>query len=755
MLGEGIQLRESLKAAGITPERKHPKIEKVPRTTGPCLVVYLGADGGIEGVEPVLADDKALARFWQFSLTNGSTFPVTRVRDPLMERGPASPEGAEKPPSAWHALCDEVTRATPRLAREKEATYYRSLFREGGEVMGLKGPLTGAPGAERVLEVIRRFEKAFPVAGGVANREAIAATLDALCRAVIARVETSNDETMVHAANMLLLDAASGGGKTVQLAFDLREATIYDTETRNVVIRTLLDAGEGGGDDAEGGTARTGICLLTGERTVLQSATFPKVRLPFIFEKGLPLFSMNTKEAECNSRYRRRDAELCPVAPGVALAIQDAYGYLLTDENRGKTWQSIPSEDPGAYDLLIAYLDSTVPEFDLHLADFLDRVEEFGTWQSEFEQQTYRVCDALKAKAGVDPTTPVALTVVRKASEGTGFVLFSAFPTVAEITTGARWWAGAMGNVPDIKIPVFPPRPAPGSDGATTAPPDKTPRRTGPLPVRPGDIVSLLTEAWTEAKGTAPEKGRANKLRGASYASALSLMVGHPYPQERAAQDLLAMVIEHAGPLLVRIGACQWRGDFSAFQNAERIKALRAVSLLGLTLKALDSEKEDFMHSPAFLIGRFLALADRLHYDYCMVVRDGQIPPGLVGNTAMATALKSPLRAFTVLSERMPVYIGWAKTAPADGNKHSRFAKAVLNEYRLVADELAQCLTRGELPETCSDCDRAHLLLGYLASTKTAKVEGQTDANPDAATAVTPDETLEGGETAPAHEEEN
>jgi hypothetical protein len=751
MLNEGIEMQRSLERAGITPEKKHPRIDKVPRTTGPCLRVCLSPEGRIIRVTPVL--DEELPAYWQYSLSNGSTFPVTRIREPLMNRGIPSDAAPETTyPSEWHRLLTDVERASPRPVSDGILAYYRGLYRAKGEINGLKAPLTGKPGAEPLLEVIRRFEQAFPFAEGALDRDAAAATLTALRETAIAYLRTHADSGMVDALKKLLFDAASGGGNTVQLAFDAEEATIYTLRMRSQVVSLLLAAEAGGEASQENEGTRVGECSLTGQSTALQAATFPKVRLPLIFEKGLPLFSMNTKEAECNSRYHRKDAELCPVSPGAALAIQDAYGYLLQDRLKGKTWQIIPSDDPDSRDLLIAYLDSA-PNFAEELAEFFNRAKEpEPKREMRFRVATGAVCKALRAEVkNGSPTRPkarIAITAIRKASEGTGFVLFSVLPEVEEIIQGAEWWDKAAENVPYIRFPVY----LSGEAGAIYY--------AEPFPVLPGDIVSLLTEVWTEAKGTAPDKGRANKLRGTSFATALSLMIEHPRPRNEAAKNLLTAVLDHAGPLLIRLGACQWRNDFTPFKNVERKKALRAISLLGLTLYAFGSTKDKYMENPAYLAGRFFALADRLHYSYCMVVREGQVPPNLVGNMAMATAMKNPKRAFDVLAERMLVYIAWASTVnpikeshePIRQNKNAKFDKsksdyasfagAILAEYRNISAELS----RQGLPSSKDGLDKAHLLLGYLASTRTSTREGDRPGGDD-------NNVVDAETNSPAHEE--
>lgn len=48
------------------------------------------------------------------------------------------------------------------------------------------------------------------------------------------------------------------------------------------------------------------------------------------------------------------------------------------------------------------------------------------------------------------------------------------------------------------------------------------------------------------------------------------------------------------------------------------------------------------MQEPAFLIGRFLSLADTLHAEYSRSVRKGDMPPQLLGNALIPTAISDP-----------------------------------------------------------------------------------------------------------------
>ena len=117
------------------------------------------------------------------------------------------------------------------------------------------------------------------------------------------------------------------------------------------------------------------------------------------------------------------------------------------------------------------------------------------------------------------------------------------------------------------------------------------------------------------------------------------------------------------------------------------------------------------MKKAAFNIGRMLALADTLHKEYCRYVRDNSIPPQLIGNALMATAIDNPERGLVRLRERLMIYK--AQADKVKGEKY-RLAKWVLSQMGQVANELADV----DLPTRTDDAAKAQMLLGYLERSK-------------------------------------
>ena len=136
----------------------------------------------------------------------------------------------------------------------------------------------------------------------------------------------------------------------------------------------------------------------------------------------------------------------------------------------------------------------------------------------------------------------------------------------------------------------------------------------------------------------------------------------------------------------------------------------------------------------AYLLGCILALSDSLHLLYCKYVRTSEedrkkekfmIPPQLMGNALMNTALESPERALCVYGQRILPYQAWARTNQTEVAKLSNWMNRKLGE---VASELASIMSEEGFGTRLSDSEKAMLLLGYLAGVrKEDKIDSETD----------------------------
>lgn len=132
--------------------------------------------------------------------------------------------------------------------------------------------------------------------------------------------------------------------------------------------------------------------------------------------------------------------------------------------------------------------------------------------------------------------------------------------------------------------------------------------------------------------------------------------------------------------------------------------------ILGLLLFKLGHRKEVYMKAMPYWLGRFLAVADEVHRNYCIRERDGVIPKGpLLGNSVISACLENPQAGYAELAYRVPPY--------------QRVAGV---ELSTVWADIIQHLDVDNLPNRLSDEGKAQLLLGYLARPELLKPEPTT-----------------------------
>ena len=154
------------------------------------------------------------------------------------------------------------------------------------------------------------------------------------------------------------------------------------------------------------------------------------------------------------------------------------------------------------------------------------------------------------------------------------------------------------------------------------------------------------------------------------------------------------------------------------------LSKLPAILALLLFKSEPDLSREHIMASPAFLVGRLLALADSLHYQYCQGVRNGQVPGQLLGNALMSTALETPQAALALYAQRILPYQAWARTCKASEKGPETLAKYFLAQLGEICSEVSLL----DIPERASDADRAQMILGYLAKPTSATDSNATES---------------------------
>jgi hypothetical protein len=352
--------------------------------------------------------------------------------------------------------------------------------------------------------------------------------------------------------------------------------------------------------------------------------------------------------------------------------------------------------------MLIAY-PSELPSQTPELAGLFCGVEEklSDPDGSLFETCARRVIRTLEGRPSDLDEDDLHVIILTKPDGFRTKVLHSSRYTLQHLLDSAEEWQAFCRDSPPIEIPQFDLKKG-----------DK-PVRNHPLTPFPAEVVWCLNTTWQQMGM------RAETTFGLQVSDALSLLLADGPVLRTVATRAVQLVTRNSLSLLLAIGQAIHQGKVHRMTKGYSKQALLLPRILTLLLRKLGSEKGTYMKSPPYLIGRLLSLADQLHVQYCREVRKGQIPPQLVGNSLMTSAMETPEKALALLWQRIKPYHAWAQTV--QGGDEVGLTKYFLSEIGRVCATLSETA----LPSRSSEADKVAMLLGYLARSGTGarKVE--------------------------------
>ena len=341
---------------------------------------------------------------------------------------------------------------------------------------------------------------------------------------------------------------------------------------------------------------------------------------------------------------------------------------------------------------------------DADLADFCSLPEEdddAGTnSEASFVARAERIALAFQGKPR-ESEVPIHLVVLRKASKGQTKLVSHHYFTPSHLIESAKRWATGAVRSPPISFARWGKEKGKREDIVPEVP-------------FPGEVVNWLNTFWVR---NGESQGKLSTFR---LEDALTLLLADDGTERPLATHAIRQAVANWSGFLATHGADQ-RSAVVLKSADKRSGALRCLpAILSLLLHKLGHTKEQTMSSPAFLVGRLLALADALHFQYCLGVRNGSVPPQLLGNALMQTALETPQSALALYAQRILPYQAWAATARTaehdneDAKKATGLAKWLLGQLGDTCSQVA----RTDIPERASDADKAQMILGYLVKTK-------------------------------------
>lgn len=676
MLNELRDLAQSLLTSGIEFTDWHPNFKKCPKSGMTCFI-YLNEHGDIEDISfPEPDFDITTVRKWEKA--NGCSFPAfnvpslykTQNDETASEVNQFKRDLKKGNPIASEVLNKVMENCVSNWDGTALASVNRCLTRATSEIEEQLGTIPAEYSS--INNLLQRAKRL--------NAEVFYQQLNnQLLQKIVLNINTYILDMLFQTGNT---------GKKFQVVFEIRDWTAigssYPPTNLNVQKwmndRMIHFSSENRTSGAIDKDAFNGSSDGREEK-------LPSVRMPIL---GNVILRAMSSESPCQNRYRMVDAFSFPIGASIRQEMKGSLEWLSDVTRKRKTWIDLTKKVDNAT-ILFAY-PTQKPETEPELAGLMGGIEEAaadpnGTTFSAIASRVTRTLRGISTGASDNEVRIFALTK-RPGDARTKVILSKRYTTEHTIKSAEQWQAGCR-NIPNIKIRQFE---------------DKTPVWKDCLVPFPAEVVWCLNTAWRR-QGTYAER-----VHGYSINDALNLLLDDGNEVKRLSHRAIDAIVRNCASLLLAMGQENTSGRVFKINKKHEKQVLLLPPILGLLLYKNGIEKGGFMNSPAYLVGRFLSLADDLHLKYCQQVRKGSVPPQLVGNALMPTALETPEKALSMLSQRILPYQAWAKTLSGD-EKDVGLVKYFLKQIGEVSYQLKE----EGLSPTCSDTDKAQMLLGYLA----------------------------------------
>jgi len=431
------------------------------------------------------------------------------------------------------------------------------------------------------------------------------------------------------------------------------------------------------------------ICQLTGKNHYIENEKYPEPKLPVI---GNTYLYSNNKDIPCLNRYNMKSLQSYKVGKKTISEINNALNYMTKFERKNKTWIQVPGSKDKELSLLIAYVEDE-PEYDDDLAKMMGDSPGPNIEQDmiTFESLTEQVCSSLLKQTEKNIDAKIKTFVINKIDDGRKQINFSETYSVNNIILSINNWQVASKNHPyiDYRINI-----------------NQDVKIAKPYCPYPCQILTIMKRHWKLEIRNGKRDLKFEKIPGLTLKDIYNIFISNFNEEQVYCTKLLKIMNHQFKGLMINVGHFYIRKELYKINRNAIYDSCLVVSILSILLYKLNCLKEEYMNKIAFNIGRLMMLSDVLHREYCLNVRKGKLPPQLLGNSIMPTAIDFPNRALDLLLERIRIYKAWADT-----DSEARIGKWAISKISEVALEMS----KQEIPEGFNEAERAQVLLGYLA----------------------------------------
>jgi hypothetical protein len=684
MLNELYQLSKILKEAGIIPYEWHKDLKSLPNAyeKSPCYRLQIDQSGSFVNIEPLKLGTVKSLRKWEQNL--GDSFPGFNIQ-PLYR---ITDETKKKTLKRWEegkeqtnvAMLKEWCQNPEAKNWDKKATkkINKCLGSIPWQILERCGSIPADFQAIRML-----CERA--TALGEDSSRMLFRGLDAFVWQSFEKGENFRSlfHILIHQGSPKKKPDNDRGSISVFLDVpDWKKYPVAHEKTIMFINKCLL-----GRTKESGIKTGNGVKDAFGNGVEGQEEKLPEIKLPAL--GGVKLRAM-FDAIPCQFRYGTIDSMSYRIGEESRRLAKGALEWLKDESREGQTWGRTEGKE-----LLFAY-PTMIPETPIKLASILGARRQDDT-EARFASYAEDVVKCLEGLSA--PLKDIELRVfsLRKMDKARTKVVFHRNYSAQRLAEAAGEWQDGCANIPIIRIKCW------GDERGKTsfAEPDV------PFPLQ---ISDCLNRVW-KMDGTT-----SGVVKSIPKSGGIELLLEESTATNKSSY-LLSVALQNGGGLFLSLGNSLHCGQVISLSGFNKHKQLMP-AILGLLLCKMRIKKEVYMGNAPYLVGRMLKLADELHALYCKEVRNGGLPPQLLGNALMVSALDSPTQALSQLALRIAPYLGWARTNSTDSAGLSRY---YLKEFGLVGDKLRDL----SFPARLDDPAKAQVLLGYISSN--SKQEDPTD----------------------------
>lgn len=380
------------------------------------------------------------------------------------------------------------------------------------------------------------------------------------------------------------------------------------------------------------------------------------------------------KEQRCQSRYGRIENAGYPISPSMRMRVQSALEWAGSATQKNVTWINTDQNE-----ILLAY-PLSLPDIPISYTAMFKRSENKTAAFSAKAKQFIQELQQAKTAETDSKTKQIRIFILRKIDKARTKVIYTRQTDANELEKCSEAWTCGCTNLPTF--------------------PFGTPQ--APYPMDAADILNRFRKQNGEIA--------TDKFKPFPKYHGLELLME---PNLSVTSDLhrLTESAMNIGPLLGNLCAKK------EFHHTIWGEAKDMSAMLGLFLNRRHIGKERYMENLPYLYGQLLKAADELHTLYCTVVRNGDIPPQLVGSSLFQSAVETPVRTMQILSQRFMPYYSWAKSyrlkSVKEPGKESWRAGWL---YSLCEKIMVKLQENWTTQTRFSDEEKAQLFIGYLAA---------------------------------------